>query len=74
MSLRLSFPTAVDPRAHREEELTLARTTSYHQQRNAKSAAPETPDGAAMSSALPAMATPSTGRRHVVLPDPVAFK
>ncbi|KAH6853348.1 hypothetical protein B0I37DRAFT_359061 [Chaetomium sp. MPI-CAGE-AT-0009] len=75
MSLRLSFPTAVDPRAHREEELTLARTASYHNhQRNAKSAAPETPDGAAMSSALPPPVTPSTGRRRVVLPDPVAFK
>jgi hypothetical protein len=70
MSLRLSFPTATDPRAHREEELTLARTTSY--QRNAKPAVPESPDGAAMSSAPPARS--NTARRRVVLPDPVAFK
>ncbi|KAL2155196.1 hypothetical protein VTH82DRAFT_3872 [Thermothelomyces myriococcoides] len=70
MSLRIPFPTAVDPRVHREEELTLARKASY--QRNARSAVLEAPDDAAMGS-VPAP-PPKTNRRRIVLPDPVAFK
>ncbi|KAL2165562.1 hypothetical protein VTH06DRAFT_864 [Thermothelomyces fergusii] len=70
MSLRIPFPTAVDPRVHREEELTLARKASY--QRSVRSAVPDAPDDAAMGSvSTPA---PNTKRRRVVLPDPVAFK
>ncbi|KAL2173492.1 uncharacterized protein P884DRAFT_251657 [Thermothelomyces heterothallicus CBS 202.75] len=70
MSLRIPFPTAVDPRVHREEEMTLARKASY--QRSARSAVPETPDDAAMGS-VPAP-PPNTNRRRIVLPDPVAFR
>ncbi|KAK4155567.1 hypothetical protein C8A00DRAFT_41842 [Chaetomidium leptoderma] len=74
MSLRLSFPTAAfDGRIHREEELTQARTALQQQQRNATPAVLETPDGAAAMGSVPA-APPSTGRRRVALPDPVAFR
>jgi hypothetical protein len=71
MSLRLPFPTALDGRAHREEELTLARTASY--QRNRKPSLPEPPDGTTVMGSTP-VAAPNPGRRRVVLPDPVAFK
>ncbi|KAK4204026.1 hypothetical protein QBC40DRAFT_218209 [Triangularia verruculosa] len=74
MSIRIPFPAAsLDGRAHREENITLARTASH---RNARPAVPETPDGAtaakveAAALALP----PGPGRRRVVLPDPIAFK
>ncbi|KAK3309531.1 uncharacterized protein B0T15DRAFT_5435 [Chaetomium strumarium] len=61
MSRRLGFPTvALDPRVHREEDLSLARTASQ-QQRS---------DAAAAGAAAPF----NPNRRRVVLPDPVAFK
>ncbi|KAK4241811.1 hypothetical protein C8A03DRAFT_29977 [Achaetomium macrosporum] len=61
MSLRLGFPTvALDARVHREEDLSLARTTSQQQRSDA--------------AAVGATAPPNSSRRRVVLPDPVAFK
>ncbi|KAL2270842.1 hypothetical protein VTJ83DRAFT_213 [Remersonia thermophila] len=78
MSFKLPFPTAVDGRVHREEELTLARLASHHQ-RLAKDAAassePRAAGSTAMASAPPTTAVPiPANRRRVVLPDPVAFR
>lgn len=67
MSLRLAFPTAaLDGRVHREEELTLARTTTHRK----PSDGPATATATAGDPTVP----PAAGRRRVALPDPVAFK
>ncbi|CAP59846.1 uncharacterized protein PODANS_1_1740 [Podospora anserina S mat+] len=74
MSIRIPFPPAasLDGRAHREEDITLARTASN---KNARPAVPETPDGAAAAKVEAALALPpASNRRRVVLPDPIAFK
>lgn len=76
MAFRLPFPVpSTDGRVHREEELTLARLAS---QRNARSAALETPASSAprldpSGDASPA-GSPAIQQRHIVLPDPVAFR
>jgi hypothetical protein len=75
MSRRLDFPTtALDARVHREEELSLAQIASQH--RNAKTAVPEPPDGAAVAPAMGSVpgSGPVPNRRRVALPDPVALK
>jgi hypothetical protein len=76
MSFRLAFPSSsIDPRLHREEELTLARVAS---QRNARTAAGlEAYPGARLDGSgevSSSMSPPPRKKRRVVLPDPVAFK
>lgn len=77
MSFRIPFPaTSMDGRIHREEELSLARRASY---RNAKATSVETPTSSAPKLSRHVEASPPTGspalqRRHIALPDPVAFK
>lgn len=72
MSFRLAFPAP-----YREEELTLARLAS---QRNARVAAgleahPAARLDGSKESASPSMSpVPQQKKKHVVLPDPVAFK
>lgn len=72
-----SFPHAYDPQMHREDILTLSRTTS---QQNATSnvngtAKPSLAPAPAMTSKPPAKDTPaSLQRRHYVFADPVAFR
>ncbi|KAK0731858.1 hypothetical protein B0H67DRAFT_476141 [Lasiosphaeris hirsuta] len=85
MSLR--FPGALDGRAHREEDLTLARINSQQPRQppnsNPRPTVLDTPqvvsagprlDGAAAAMESPPMAPPAPQRRRVVLPDPVAFR
>jgi len=75
MSFRLAFPAPLDPRLHREEELTLARLAS---QRNARTAAGlEAHPSARLDGsgeASPSMSAALQKKKRVVLPDPVAFK
>ncbi|KAK4191886.1 hypothetical protein QBC35DRAFT_280380 [Podospora australis] len=73
MSIRLTFPAALDGRVHREEDFTLARTGSH---RNARPAVPaaEATAGTATTKRPSLSAPPAKGRRRVVLPDPIAFK
>lgn len=85
MSTRLQFPgSALDARAHREEDLTIARMASQRSQRppaqESQTPPPKSaslrPDGAASksSSESPPATSPPPIRRRVVLPDPVAFR
>ncbi|KAK0657691.1 hypothetical protein B0T16DRAFT_488794 [Cercophora newfieldiana] len=81
MSLRRPFPgSALDGRAYREEDVTLARLNS---QRNARPTVIDTlpimspgprPNSAAVVNESPTLAPPSPARRRVVLPDPIAFR
>lgn len=76
MSFRIPFPVpSTDGRLHREEDLTLARLAS---QRNARSAALETPlpSGSKLSRSGEASPTrsPALPQRQIVLPDPVTFR
>lgn len=85
MSFRISLP---DGRAHKEEELTQARLAAHRSSVRAASMPRDTPstngdpmpklDGTLSPSldtslSTPAM-SPGPGRRHVVFPDPVAFR
>ncbi|KAL1839868.1 hypothetical protein VTJ49DRAFT_1054 [Mycothermus thermophilus] len=76
MALKFPFPTAVDGRVHREEELTLARLASHHQRlaSHLVSSDQQAAGSTTMGSASPADIPTAIGRRRVVLPDPVAFR
>jgi len=73
-----SFPTAYDPQMHREEGLTLSRTTSQQNaihKVNGNSAKPSLAPSPAMTSKPFVKDTPpSPQRRHYVFADPVAFR
>lgn len=85
MSFRISLP---DGRAHKEEEVTQARLSASRNSVRATSTPRDTPpmngeqlpklDGALSpfldtTLSTPAL-SPGPGRRHVVFPDPVAFR
>ncbi|KAF8852196.1 hypothetical protein BDZ45DRAFT_115985 [Acephala macrosclerotiorum] len=72
MSSRFVFPHAYDPHMHREEVLTLSRTTSQQNginKVNGKSLSPSPMTAPAAKSSHPA-----PRRRHFVFADPVAFR
>jgi len=76
MAFRLPFPApSTDGRMHREEDLTLARRAS---QRNARSTPLETPSSAGLKLHRSVEDSPTRfpvlQRRHIALPDPVAFR
>jgi hypothetical protein len=69
MSSRFSFPHAYDPQMHRDEMVTLSRTTSPQNGTHKVNGKP---------TLLPAMTTTAAPqapkRRHFVFADPVAFR
>ncbi|KAK1835519.1 hypothetical protein QBC39DRAFT_416054 [Podospora conica] len=76
MSLRRPFPgPSLDGRAHREEDITLARNTSYR-----NNSTPETPPVMSPKpkpkpgGGVVASPAPRPPQRRVALPDPVAFR
>jgi len=76
----MPFPgtqATLDARVHREEQLTLARTTSQLNTRNAAldPSLPAMPAAAAPTQTpLAATISKALKRRRVVLPDPVALR
>lgn len=78
-----SFPTAYDPHMHREEVITLARTTSKQQKNagnkgNGDAKSNTTSPKSGMASVTPTSATKVTAvaprRQKFVFADPVAFR
>jgi len=72
MASRFNFPTAYDPQIHREETLTLARTTS--QKNGIPKVSGSTSNTPSMDSTAPKGRAGSTQHRSFVFTDPVAFK
>ncbi|KAH7403161.1 hypothetical protein BKA64DRAFT_598157 [Cadophora sp. MPI-SDFR-AT-0126] len=73
MTTMFSFPNVYDPQMHREEVLTLSRTTSQQATRTLTNGT----TGSPMTRHAPASARkpPHTlQRRNIVFPDPVAFR
>lgn len=73
-----NFPVAYDPQMHREEILTLSRTTSLQNsipKSNGNASKPSLAPAPAMTSKPQAKdSTPAPQRRHYVFADPVAFR
>ncbi|CZT04462.1 related to SIN3 protein-binding protein STB2 [Rhynchosporium graminicola] len=77
MSSRFAFPNVHDPQMHREDILTLSRTTSQQQTRTLGSANANGSPASPMTRQLPPAARDSshlTQRRNVVFADPLAFR
>ena len=77
-----NFPVAYDPQMHREEVLTLSRTTSLQNpipkgngNGNGNASKPSLAPAPAMTSKPQAKdSSPAPQRRHYVFADPVAFR
>ena len=65
-----------EPDHHRDEDLTISRALSYNNSHVAQASTSIAPSGLkqALASERPVAAAPASRRRHVVIPDPVAFR
>ena len=72
MSSRFAFPHAYDPQMHREENLTLSRSSSQKNGANRLNGSPSQPGSATDTSKV--NGSHMVQRRHFVFADPVAFR